>query len=119
MSLNSEPGRVVGALMLVGMLAGACGVLLDRRLATARSDALRDPLTGLPNRVLLEDRIDQALRNYQRREEAFTLIAVDLDGFKDVNDVRGHSAGDAVLRSLAKRFEAIVRSSDKIGRAHV
>ena len=39
-SLNSEPGRVVGALMLVGMLAGACGVLLDRRLATARSDAL-------------------------------------------------------------------------------
>ena len=115
-SLNSEPGRVVGALMLVGMLAGACGVLLDRRLATARSDALRDPLTGLPNRVLLEDRIDQALRNYQRREEAFTLIAVDLDGFKDVNDVRGHSAGDAVLRSLAKRFEAIVRSSDTVAR---
>ena len=66
--------------------------------------------------MLLEDRIDQALRNYQRREEAFTLIAVDLDGFKDVNDVRGHSAGDAVLRSLAKRFEAIVRSSDTVAR---
>ena len=115
-TLSSEPGRVVGALMLVGMLAAACGVALDRQLATARSDALRDPLTGLPNRALLEDRIDQALRNYQRREEGFTLIAVDLDGFKDVNDVRGHSAGDAVLRSLAKRFEAIVRASDTVAR---
>jgi diguanylate cyclase len=115
-ALNSEPGRVVGALMLVGMFAGACGVALDRQLANARSDALRDPLTALPNRVLLEDRIDQALRNYQRREEGFTLIVVDLDGFKDVNDVRGHSAGDAVLRALAKRFEAIVRSSDTVAR---
>ena len=102
--------------MLVGMLAAACGVALDRQLATARSDALRDPLTGLPNRMLLEDRIDQALRSYQRCEEGFTLIVVDLDGFKDVNDVRGHSAGDAVLRSLARRFQAIVRSSDTVAR---
>jgi len=115
-SLRAEPGRVVGALMLVGMLAGGCGVALDRQLRTARSDALRDPLTGLPNRVLLEDRIEQALRSYQRSNRGFTLIVVDLDGFKDVNDVRGHSAGDDVLRSLAKRFEAIVRASDTVAR---
>ena len=116
MSLRAEPGRVVGALMLVGMIAGACGVALDRQLRTARSDALRDPLTGLPNRVLLEDRIDQALRSFQRSDVGFTLIVVDLDGFKEVNDVRGHGAGDDVLRSLAKRFEAIVRASDTVAR---
>jgi len=115
-SLRAEPGRVVGALMLVGMLAAACGVALDRRVRTARSDALRDPLTSLPNRVLLEDRIEQALRSYRRSNQGFTLIVVDLDGFKDVNDVRGHSAGDDVLRSLAKRFEAIVRASDTVAR---
>ncbi len=115
-SLREEPGRVVGALMLVGMLAGACGAALDRQLRSARSDALRDPLTGLPNRVLLEDRIEQALRVYQRSNHAFTLIVVDLDGFKEVNDVRGHSAGDDVLRSLAKRFEAVVRASDTVAR---
>ena len=115
-SLRAEPARVVGALMLLGMLAGACGVALDRQLRNARSDALRDPLTSLPNRVLLEDRIEQALRTYQRSNQGFTLIVVDLDGFKDVNDVRGHSAGDDVLRSLAKRFEAIVRASDTVAR---
>ncbi|MGH3132864.1 MAG: putative bifunctional diguanylate cyclase/phosphodiesterase [Gaiellaceae bacterium] len=115
-SLRSEPSRVVGALMLVGLTAGACGIALDRRLRTARSQAVRDPLTGLPNRVLLEDRIAQALRLSQRDHSRFTLILVDLDGFKDVNDVRGHGAGDAVLRSLARRFEAIVRASDTVAR---
>ena len=54
------------------------------------SEALRDPLTGLPNRVLLDDRIEQAFRRSRRSGEPFTLIAIDLDGFKDVNDVRGH-----------------------------
>jgi diguanylate cyclase (GGDEF)-like protein len=73
-------------------------------------------LTGLPNRVLLEDRVEQALRRARRCGEAFTLIVLDLDGFKDVNDVRGHSAGDAVLRTLARRFEAIMRASDTVAR---
>ncbi len=76
---------------------------------SAHSEALRDPLTGLPNRVLLDDRIEQAFRRSRRSGEPFTLIAVDLDGFKDVNDVRGHRAGDLVLKALARRFEAIVR----------
>ena len=115
-SLSGEPGRVLVALAVLAMVAGACGVALNRRLRAARSEALRDPLTGLPNRVLLEDRIQQALRGSQRNGEPFTLIVVDLDGFKDVNDVRGHGAGDAVLRSLARRFETIVRSSDTVAR---
>ena len=74
------------------------------------------PADRVSNRVLLEDRIEQALRRARRTGEPFTLIVVDLDGFKDVNDVRGHGAGDAVLRSLARRFEAILRSSDTVAR---
>ena len=115
-SLQEEPDRVVAALAIVGLAAGICGIALDWRLRRARSDALRDPLTGLPNRVLLGDRLEQAIRRSQRSGEAFALILVDLDGFKDVNDVRGHAAGDAVLRSLARRFESIVRASDTVAR---
>jgi diguanylate cyclase (GGDEF)-like protein len=115
-SLQAKPDRVVGALIVVGLIAGGCGVALDWRLRRARSQALRDPLTGLPNRALLDDRIEQALRRSRRNGEPFTLILVDLDGFKDVNDVRGHSAGDAVLRALSRRFEAIVRESDTVAR---
>jgi diguanylate cyclase (GGDEF)-like protein len=114
--LRSEPPRVVAALLALAVIASMVVVGLDRRLRVARLEALRDPLTGLPNRVLLEDRIDQALRTAVRTGGQFTLILVDLDGFKDVNDVRGHSAGDAVLRSLAKRFEAIVRANDTVAR---
>ena len=115
-ALRADPSFSLGALAVVGCTAAACGVALDRRMRRARSQALRDPLTELPNRVLLEDRIQQALRSSQRSGEPFTLICVDLDGFKDVNDVRGHGAGDAVLRSLARRFEAIVRASDTVAR---
>jgi len=115
-SLRTTPDSVVGALMVVALMAALCGIALNWRLHTVRSHALRDPLTGLPNRVLLDDRIEQALRRSRRNGEPFTLILVDLDGFKDVNDVRGHSAGDAVLRSLARRFEAIVRASDTVAR---
>jgi len=115
-SLQEKPDRVVAALVIVGLAAGMCGLALDWRLHRARSEALRDPLTELPNRVLLDDRIEQALRRSQRSGEGFALIVVDLDGFKDVNDVRGHGAGDAVLRCLSRRFESIVRASDTVAR---
>ena len=114
--LRRDPGLVVGALVALAVVAAAVTAKLDHRVRIARSQALRDALTGLPNRVLLEDRIEQALRSARRNGEQFTLIAVDLDGFKEVNDVRGHGAGDAVLRSLARRFEAIVRASDTVAR---
>jgi diguanylate cyclase (GGDEF)-like protein len=115
-SLHGDSTRALAALVVVGGVAAACGMALDRSLRRARSEALRDPLTALPNRVLLQDRIQQALIRSQRTGEPFTLICVDLDGFKEVNDVRGHGAGDAVLRSLARRFEAIVRASDTVAR---
>jgi diguanylate cyclase (GGDEF)-like protein len=113
---RETPDYVVAALIVCAFLAAAAGVVLNLRVDDAHSEALRDPLTGLPNRVLLDDRIEQAFRRSRRTAEPFTLIAVDLDGFKDVNDVRGHRAGDLVLKTLARRFEAIVREADTVAR---
>jgi len=113
---RDTPDHVAAALVVCAFVAAAVGVFLNWRLNSAHSEALRDPLTGLPNRVLLDDRIEQAFRRSRRSGEPFTLIAVDLDGFKDVNDVRGHRAGDLVLKALARRFEAIVRESDTVAR---
>lgn len=115
-ALRETPDYVIATLVIFAFLAAASGVLLNLQLRRATTEALRDPLTGLPNRVLLDDRIEQALRRSRRTGEPFTLIVVDLDGFKDVNDVRGHRAGDAVLQTLARRFEAILRASDTVAR---
>jgi diguanylate cyclase len=113
---RETPDHVAAVLVVFAFIAAAAGVFLNWRLGSAHSEALRDPLTGLPNRALLDDRIEQAFRRSRRSGEPFTLIAVDLDGFKDVNDVRGHGAGDLVLKSLARRFEAIVRETDTVAR---
>jgi diguanylate cyclase (GGDEF)-like protein len=115
-ALRGRPNGVAAVLVVLAFTAAASGVLLNWRLSRARLLSLRDPLTGLPNRMLLDDRIEQALRRTQRSREPFTLIVVDLDGFKDVNDVRGHRAGDDVLRALARRLEAVVRGSDTVAR---
>jgi diguanylate cyclase (GGDEF)-like protein len=115
-ALGGNPDAVSAVLVVLAFAAAAGGVSLSWRLNRVSSLALRDPLTGLPNRVLLEDRLEQALRRSRRSHESFTLIAVDLNGFKDVNDVRGHRAGDDVLRLLARRFEAVVRESDTVAR---
>ena len=115
-ALGVAAGRIAVAFLVITLLAAACGIAFDWRIHDARAHALRDPLTGLPNRVLLDDRIEQALHRSRRTDEPFAVIVIDLDGFKDVNDVRGHRAGDVVLRTLARRFEAIMRSSDTVAR---
>jgi diguanylate cyclase (GGDEF)-like protein len=66
--------------------------------------------------MLLDDRIGQAIARTRRTHEPFAVVVVDLDNFKDVNDVRGHGAGDQVLRALARRFQAAVRASDTVAR---
>ena len=114
--LRATPDYIVATLVVLTFVAAAAGVFLNLRVETAKSQSLRDPLTGLPNRALLDDRIEQALRSSRRSGEPFTLIAIDLDGFKDVNDVRGHRAGDLVLKTLARRFEAVVRAADTVAR---
>jgi diguanylate cyclase (GGDEF)-like protein len=112
-------GRILAAIAVslsMSAVAALAAWLLTRRMRTAERAALRDPLTGLPNRKLLDDRIEQALARSRRTGEAFALMVVDLDAFKGVNDVWGHEAGNAVLRSIGRRLQSVVRESDTVAR---
>ncbi|WP_432519979.1 diguanylate cyclase domain-containing protein [Kineococcus sp. SYSU DK006] len=87
--------------------------LVQRRL---REAALHDPLTGLPNRTLLEDRLRHALSAAGRSGQQVALLYCDLDDFKPVNDTGGHAAGDHVLIGVAERLSAAVRPGDTVAR---
>ena len=78
--------------------------------------AYHDALTDLPNRVLLNDRLTQAMRVFQRNGEPIALLVIDLDHFKIVNDSLGHHAGDRMLQEVAARLRALVRESDTVAR---
>jgi diguanylate cyclase (GGDEF)-like protein len=97
--------------------------LLDHQFAAAieqegaaRKEALHDVLTGLPNRALFADRLEHGLAQSQRHHWAMAVMFIDLDNFKNINDVYGHGAGDHVLRTIADRLIATTRSDDTISR---
>jgi diguanylate cyclase (GGDEF)-like protein/PAS domain S-box-containing protein len=75
-----------------------------------------DTLTGVPNRRLLNDRLEQTLRRMHRRNDGLAVMFIDLDGFKNVNDTHGHSIGDLALQAVASRLQRCVRSTDSVGR---
>jgi diguanylate cyclase (GGDEF)-like protein/PAS domain S-box-containing protein len=78
--------------------------------------AQHDFLTGLPNPVLLNDRITQAIALARRNANQLAVLFMDLDGFKSINDALGHDVGDELLQSVARRLEACVRGSDSVSR---
>lgn len=99
-------------------LAGRIGIAIS---AQEREDKLLvqaqyDNLTGLPNRILLQDRLRQAIEHSDRNGEPFWLVFIDLDRFKFINDSLGHKAGDQLLSEVAKRLEWAIRDTDTVAR---
>lgn len=78
--------------------------------------AYHDVLTELPNRMLFQDRVQQEITHAKRGKTQFAVLFIDLDGFKTVNDTRGHAAGDKLLRIIASRLRACVREGDTVAR---
>lgn len=78
--------------------------------------AYHDILTGLPNRLLFSDRLEQALAQSERSQRLLAVCYLDLDGFKPINDTFGHDAGDALLKEIARRMQASVRINDTVAR---
>jgi len=109
--IHDSQGRVTGA------------VIVFRDVTHARAMSLRmsylahhDYLTGLPNRLLLDDRLAQAITTARRQHQELAVLFVDVDRFKHINDTHGHAIGDQLLLSVASRLTASVRESDTVSR---
>jgi diguanylate cyclase (GGDEF)-like protein/PAS domain S-box-containing protein len=133
MPILSANGGVLGVLNLLGPVARECtqrdrqlldsigrlaAVAIDHRELTDKlaHQAQHDALTGLPNRLLFQDRLGQALAQAEQNERKLAVIHMDLDRFKHVNDTLGHSFGDALLRQAAARLAGCVRAGDTLAR---
>jgi len=99
-------------------MTGTSTNVSKRKAAEERADflATRDPLTRLPNRMLLHDRLEQALLNAARNRVGFAFMFIDLDRFKTINDSLGHDVGDELLKSVADRLTGCVRATDTVAR---
>ncbi len=104
-----------------GVVRGYLGIMLDvteKKLAERQIENLAyyDPLTNLPNRRLLLESLGQALQSARRAGRHGALLFLDLDHFKNLNDARGHTAGDALLRELAQRLRGVLRKEEMVSR---
>jgi diguanylate cyclase (GGDEF)-like protein/PAS domain S-box-containing protein len=109
--IHDRGGQVIGAVMVFHDVSAARAMALQ-----AVYLAQHDFLTDLPNRMLLNDRLTQAIALAHRRGHRLAVLFLDLDRFKHVNDSLGHGIGDTLLRSVAQRLAASVRSSDTVSR---
>jgi len=111
-------------MMILSSLALSLGVAialvvvrLMQRIGQERERmATHDPLTGLPNRTLLMDRLEQAILRARRQQDRVGVLFLDLDGFKTINDTLGHAVGDDLLRTTAQRLQQVVRANDIVAR---
>ena len=112
--------KIDTAIRNIPKLIIAAGVLLtflEEEIGRTEHLALHDPLTGLPNRRLLEDRMEIMLDRAERNHLRAAVLMVDLDGFKQVNDTYGHAVGDEFLRAVASRLALVVRKADTLARS--
>jgi len=115
------PVNVTVTEMIVGETHHLLTIIRDFTEQAVQMDALQyqalhDALTDLPNRILLGDRLEQGIQTAQRQSKPLSLLLIDLDHFKDVNDTLGHHFGDMVLKQVALYLRDVVRSSDTVAR---
>ena len=112
--LSAQPIRYGG---IVGLLVALANIDDRKRMQDdMRKKAMHDQLTGLPNRASFVESLDRAVRKARRREGRFSVLFVDLDHFKEVNDTLGHAAGDLLLQGVSERLQGAVRESDLVAR---
>jgi diguanylate cyclase (GGDEF)-like protein/PAS domain S-box-containing protein len=122
MSLSSEPDAPVFSVHTFPLPGSSAAMALQdvtdraRVQQRLRHQALHDALTGLPNRVLLNDRLAESLHRARRTREPVAMMIMDLDHFKEVNDTLGHHSGDLLLSVIARRLRESLREADTIAR---
>jgi diguanylate cyclase (GGDEF)-like protein len=114
---GSPPTRRVNEqLVLAALHAQIIAEAAVSRLDELARLSQRDPLTDLPNRMLMLDRLENAIAMAHRHRTRLAVLFVDLDGFKHINDKVGHSVGDQVLQLVARRLQSAIRASDTVSR---
>jgi diguanylate cyclase (GGDEF)-like protein/PAS domain S-box-containing protein len=111
-----QPGKEDLELLEMAQRLGAVCMEHRQMAAQIAFQAQHDTLTKLPNRALLNERLELAIARASRREEGIALLFIDLDGFKQVNDTLGHAVGDELLRSITERLGRGIRSGDTLAR---
>jgi diguanylate cyclase (GGDEF)-like protein len=121
-SLAAAHGNAPSLFMILAVVGGSATAVrwleesFERERQALRATALRDPLTGAANRRAFGERLRYEIARHTSQQRSFAVIALDLDGFKGVNDRFGHHAGDELLREVASAIQSILREQDTVAR---